>query len=65
VKPVSVVFWREDSHWVARALPVEVSSFGETLDVARARIREALALYFEDEPSPPEIEEALLEEVLV
>ena len=64
MKPVPVVFWHEDKLWVARALSVEVSSFGTTLDEARNRIREALALYFEDDSTAPEITEALLEDVL-
>lgn len=37
----------EGSRWVAQALNVEVSSFGDTLDEAKAAIREALELYFE------------------
>ncbi len=44
-----VVFYREGCHWVAQALNVDVSSFGDTVDEARAAIREALELYFEDD----------------
>jgi hypothetical protein len=36
--PVQVVFYREDGYWVAQAINVEVSSFGETLDEARTAI---------------------------
>jgi predicted RNase H-like HicB family nuclease len=52
---------------VARALNVEISSFGDSADEARSAIREALELFFEDEP---EIEirrtaEARLEQLIV
>jgi predicted RNase H-like HicB family nuclease len=47
---VQVVVYREDDFWVARALPVEVSSFGRSRPEALAAIREALELYFEDDP---------------
>ncbi|MFN0146957.1 MAG: type II toxin-antitoxin system HicB family antitoxin [Dehalococcoidia bacterium] len=46
---VQVVVFRENEYWVARALPVEVSSFGRSRPEALAAIREALELYFEDE----------------
>lgn len=45
---------------------VEVSTFGDTLDEARAAIKEALDLYFEDEPAlPVESSEPLIEQVAV
>jgi predicted RNase H-like HicB family nuclease len=44
----------KDGEWyVSRCLEVEVASQGETLDEALANLREALELYFEDEPAPP------------
>ncbi len=49
---IDIVIFREGDQWVARALNVEVASFGDSRDEARAAIEEALALYFEDEPSP-------------
>ncbi|MBI4200569.1 MAG: type II toxin-antitoxin system HicB family antitoxin [Chloroflexi bacterium] len=45
---VEVVFYREGKTWVAQALNVDVSSFGDTRGEARAAIKEALELYFED-----------------
>ena len=36
--------------WVAQALNVDVSPFGDTLEEARSAIQEALELYFEDAP---------------
>lgn len=49
---IDVVIYREGEQWVATALNVEVSSFGDTPDDARAAIKEALELYFEDEEAP-------------
>ncbi len=42
-----------DGDWyVARCLDVEVASQGPTIDEALANLREALELYFEDQPAP-------------
>lgn len=63
---IQVVVFRENEYWVARALPVEVSSFGRSRPEALTAIREALELYFEGEPaefSAPA--EATIETVLV
>lgn len=46
---IEVVIYQEGEQWVAQALNVEVSSFGNTPAEARAAIQEALELYFEDE----------------
>ena len=48
MRTIEVVLYREKSAWVAQALNVEVSSFGDTREEARAAIKEALELYFED-----------------
>jgi len=50
VRTIEVVFYREGKAWVAQALNVDVSSFGDTREEARAAIEEALELYFEDAP---------------
>jgi len=42
--------------YVARCLEVEVVSQGESLDLALANLKEALELYFENEPLPDGIE---------
>jgi predicted RNase H-like HicB family nuclease len=44
------VVYREDEHYVAQCLNVDVSSFGDTEADALANLREALELYFEDTP---------------
>ena len=65
-KTIDVVLYREGAYWVAQAVAVDVSSFGETQEAARAAIREALELYFEDESAPcRDAREARLEQVVV
>jgi len=44
----------EDGAYVARCLDVEVTSQGDSVEDALANLREALELYFEDEPVPDE-----------
>jgi predicted RNase H-like HicB family nuclease len=67
MRNIDIVIYREGRHWVAQALNVDVSSFGPTVAEARAAIREALELYFEDEDSPEvrEAADARLEQLLV
>jgi predicted RNase H-like HicB family nuclease len=67
MRTIDVVIYREGRHWVARALNVEVSSFGDSADEARAAIREALELFFEDEPGIEvrEAADARLEQLIV
>jgi len=63
---IEVIIYREDQYWVARALNVEVSSFGDSPERARAAIREALELFFEVEEDTDirEVGEPRLETVL-
>jgi predicted RNase H-like HicB family nuclease len=44
------VVYREDRHYVAQCLNVDVSSFGDTEAEALGNLQEALELYFEDAP---------------
>ncbi len=44
------VVYRDDEHYVAQCLNVDVSSFGGTEAEALDNLREALELYFEDVP---------------
>ena len=50
MRTIEVVFYRDGKTWVAQALNVDVSSFGDTREEARGAITEALELYFEDAP---------------
>lgn len=43
------IIWKEDKHFVAQCLNIDVSSFGDTKEEAVANLEEAVSLYFEDE----------------
>ncbi len=65
-RTIDVVIYREDDQWVAQALNVEVSSFGDTPEEARAAIIEALELYFEDAPDgASDVADARIEHVQI
>ncbi len=61
MRTIEVVFYRDGKAWVAQALNVDVSSFGGTRGKARAAIKEALELYFEDAPHAEVIQVADVE----
>ncbi|MDR3559174.1 MAG: type II toxin-antitoxin system HicB family antitoxin [Candidatus Pacebacteria bacterium] len=46
------VVWKEERHYVAQCLNVDVSSFGKTKKEALTALDEALELYFEDKKVP-------------
>lgn len=46
----------EDDWYVTRCLEVEVTSQGRSLEAAQANLKEALELYYEDQPLPTDIE---------
>ena len=48
MQTLEVVFYRDGKASVAQALNVDVSSFGDTREEARAAIKRALELYLED-----------------
>ncbi|WP_269853601.1 type II toxin-antitoxin system HicB family antitoxin [Streptomyces sp. RPT161] len=49
---ITAAVTHEDDWYVARCLQVEVASQGKTIEEALDNLREALELYFEDEPAP-------------
>ena len=49
MKNIKYVVYKEGKYYVSQCLNVDVSSFGETIDEAVAALKEAVALYFEDE----------------
>ncbi|MBI2164802.1 MAG: type II toxin-antitoxin system HicB family antitoxin [Chloroflexi bacterium] len=61
MRTIEVVFYREGKAWVAQALNVDVSSFGDTREEARKAIKEALELYFDDAPQAEVIQVADVE----
>ena len=50
----------EGDWYVARCLQVEVTSQGETIEQALDNLREALELYFEDEPLPADVQPPII-----
>lgn len=56
MRSIEVVLYKENEVWVAQALNVDVSSFGDTREEARSAIQEALELYFENAESADVIE---------
>lgn len=50
---LTAVITHEGEWYVARAVEVEVTSQGESVEESLLNLREALELYFEDEPVPP------------
>lgn len=53
----------EPPYFVARCLEVEVASQGSSPDDALANLKEALELYFENEPLPEGIEPPVITSV--
>jgi len=49
-KNFSALVWKEDKWYIAKCLEVEVVSQGKTKKESLENLREALELYFEDEP---------------
>ncbi len=51
MKQMAYVVYREDDFMVAQCLNVDVSSFGATREEAVANLKEAVELYFDNEPN--------------
>ena len=51
MKQMAYVVYREDEFMVAQCLNVDVSSFGATREEAVTNLKEAVELYFENEPN--------------
>ena len=52
---ITVIVLKEDNWYVAKCLENNVASQGKTIEESLSNLREAIALYYEDEQ--PEIEE--------
>lgn len=51
MKQMDYVVYREDEFFVAQCLNVDVASFGATREEATANLKEAVELYFQDDPA--------------
>lgn len=49
MKNIKYVVYKEKNYYVSQCLNVDVASFGETIDEAISALKEAVALYFENE----------------
>lgn len=56
----TAVITQEGAWYVARCLEVEVASQGETVEEALGNLREALELYFDDEPLPDAVQTPII-----
>lgn len=68
MKTIKYIIFKDGEYFVSQSLNVEVSSFGKTIDEATNNLKEALDLYFEDEPGRQEyhqIDETLLGELYI
>lgn len=66
-RTIEIVIYRENKQWVAQALNVDISSFGDSREEARSAMKEALELYFEDDPEAeiPETADVTVEQIRV
>jgi predicted RNase H-like HicB family nuclease len=68
MKSIKYIVYKDGKYYVSQSLNVEVSSFGLTIDEATNNLKEALDLYFEDEPERKGysiIDETLMGEFLI
>jgi predicted RNase H-like HicB family nuclease len=68
MKSIKYIIYREGKYYVSQSLNVDVSSFGETVEEAKNNLKEALDLYFEDEPARKnyvQIQETLIGELKI
>lgn len=68
MKSIKYIIYREGKYYVSQSLNVDVSSFGETVEEAKNNLKEALDLYFEDEPARKnyvQIQETLIGELRI
>lgn len=49
MKNIKYVVYKEENYYISQCLNVDVASFGETIDEAISALKEAVALYFENE----------------
>jgi predicted RNase H-like HicB family nuclease len=49
MKEIQYAIWQEGKFYVSKCLNNDVSSFGDTVEEAKANLMEALELYFEED----------------
>ena len=51
MKNLKYIIYREGDYYVSQCLNIEVASFGTSIDEALSNLKEAVALYLEDDKS--------------
>jgi len=51
MKNLKYIIYREGDYYVSQCLNIEVASFGTSIDEALSNLKEAVALYLEDDQS--------------
>ena len=49
MKEIQYAIWQEGKYYVSKCLNNDISSFGESVEEAKANLIEALELYFEED----------------
>jgi predicted RNase H-like HicB family nuclease len=68
MKTIKYIIYKEAKYYVSQSLNVDVASFGNTVEEATQNLKEALDLYFEEEPARKNyqvISESLLGELSI
>jgi predicted RNase H-like HicB family nuclease len=63
-KTITATIWRENDGYVSLCSELDIASQGETIEEARANLREAVELFFET-AHPNEIVERLNKEIYI
>jgi predicted RNase H-like HicB family nuclease len=62
IKTITAAIWREDDGYVSLCSELDIDSQGDTVEEARANLREAVELFFET-AHPNEIKDRLSQEI--
>ena len=68
MKSLKYIVYKEGEYYVSQCINVDVASFGETIEQAIDNLKEALELYFEDNPDIntfPVINETMIGETFI
>jgi predicted RNase H-like HicB family nuclease len=64
LKTITATIWREDDEYVSFCPELDIASQGETIEEARANLREAVELFFET-AHPNEISKRFSREIYI
>jgi predicted RNase H-like HicB family nuclease len=64
IKTITATIWREDNGYVSLCSELDIASQGDTVEEARANLREAVELFFES-AHPNEVAERLSQEIYI